>query len=57
MANALLAEALTDLAEVERLGGDHRAAHAALAEAVALLKRKGDLVSANRLSVLLLQPT
>ena len=54
---ALLAEALTDLAEVERLGGDHRAAHAALAEAVALLKRKGDLVSANRLSVLLLQPT
>jgi tetratricopeptide (TPR) repeat protein len=49
-APVLLAEALADLAEVERLAGDGAAAAAALAEALALVNRKGDLVSADRLA-------
>ena len=45
---ALLAEALADLAEVERLAGNTDASEAAVTEARRLLRTKGDLVSARR---------
>jgi class 3 adenylate cyclase/tetratricopeptide (TPR) repeat protein len=50
---ALLAEALTDLAEVQRHAGMDDAVRGLRNEALALYERKGDLVSAGRLRTLL----
>jgi class 3 adenylate cyclase/predicted ATPase len=55
-APVLLAEALADLAEVERLAGDQAGADAALGEALALFERKGDIVSARRIANLSADP-
>jgi class 3 adenylate cyclase/tetratricopeptide (TPR) repeat protein len=50
-APVLLAEALAELAEVERLTGNLAAAEAAVKEAAELYARKGDSVSAERLAL------